>query len=538
MMSRLLVQKALSSLHRRSLTLVSLAAIAMAEGCGGADHPPRSIDKPAIPVADTKARPKAKAVQKEAAPTSGPAKAFRFPKVVSSALPNGVEIATIPSHTLPLVQIRVVVLGGKAADGERPGTARITGQLLKDGGAGTLSSRDLVTKIESLGSKLSIDTGFDNTVLSLAVTRDHLDEAIDLLATVVQKPQFSQIEFDKLKRREIDRTEGLARTSGGWAASMVLYRDLFSLPTDQHPYAAFDATPAELGRITLADCRALHRRLFVPKNTFIVVAGDATPEAVKAATEKAFRSYRGAEPPAISFTDPMPPESLKITVVDRPKSSQSDIYVAGLGPERADKEWAAFTVANQVLGGGASGRLFLDMREKQSLADSARSSVVELAHSPSLLVAYAGTQTAKTGLSLKTLLENMARLGQTAAEEDEVETAKRSLADAFAVKLETIGAAADELLRLRTLTLPDDYDDTYRKELGEVTAALALKIAGEHVRSGHMVVVVAGDAQAIGGMLSHFGQVKVVDPTKNFDRVRTLPMNAEAPLERGRDSGR
>jgi zinc protease len=45
------------------------------------------------------------------------------------------------------------------------------------------------------------------------------------------------------------------------------------------------------------------------------------------------------------------------------------------------------------------------------------------------------------------------------------------------------------------------------------------------------VVVAAGDAQAIGGMLSHFGEVKVVDPTRGFERVRTIPMNGEAPLE-------
>ena len=60
------------------------------------------------------------------------------------------RFATIPSKALPLVQIRVVVLGGKAADGERPGLAGITGQLLKDGGAGAMSSRDLVTRIEEI----------------------------------------------------------------------------------------------------------------------------------------------------------------------------------------------------------------------------------------------------------------------------------------------------------------------------------------------------------------------------------------------------
>ena len=526
-----------SSLIRRSLGLTKVALLALAAlaaGCGGAPPPPRPVERATIPVEDTTPRPKAKVVEKEPPPESGAAKAFRFPASVWSELPSGLKVGTIPNHALPLVQIRVVVLGGKAADGERTGVAALTGLLLKDGGAGGLSSRDLVNRIASLGAELSIDTDFDSTTLSLAVTRDHLDEAMALLGTIVQRPELNNAEFEKLKRREIDRVADLARTSGRWGASMVLYKDLFTLPAEQHPYATFDATPADLARLTVNDCRALHRKLFVAKNTFIVVAGDTTPEAVKAAAEKPFAGYRGGEPPEISFTDPNPPESLKITLVDRPKSSQSDIFVGVLGPERADKDWAAFAVANQVLGGPFAGRLFLDIREKQSLAYSARSAIAELAHSPSLLIGSVGTQTAKTGLSLKALLENMDRIGQTAPEDGEVEIARRYLADVFAVRMETIGAVAGEVARLRVLGLPDDYNDAYRKELGDITPALALKAASGSARSGHMVVVVAGDAQAIGGMLSRFGEVKVVDPTRNFERVRTIAMNAEAPLEAGK----
>ncbi len=86
--------------------------------------------------------------------------------------------------------------------------------------------------------------------------------------------------------------------------------------------------------------------------------------------------------------------------------------------------------------------------------------------------------------------------------------------------------------------LPDDSDDGYRKELRDITAPLALKAASEAIRPGHAIVVVAGDAKIIGPMLSHFGDVKVVDPTRDFERVRTLPMNAEAPIEVERATGK
>lgn len=526
-------------MRTRTLSSGLLAlGLTASSGCTITTYPPQpELANVVIPVRNTVPKPKGPP-PKEQPPGSSPAKEYRFPRVVWSELPTGLRFATIPSQALPIVQIRVVVLGGKAADGEHPGLAALTGQLLKDGGAGSMSSRELVTKIESIGGSLSIDTSFDSTVLSLGVTRDHLDEALDLLGTVVGKPRLDQGELEKLKKREVDRTTDASRTSGRWAASMVLYRDLFSLPTDHHPYASYDGTPADYQRLTLGDCRALHKKLFVPKNTFVVVAGDASPEAVGAAVKKSFGGYQGGDPGAISFTDPMAPEGLKITIVDRPKSSQSDVFAAVLGPERADRGFASFAVANQVLGGGVSGRLFLDVREKQSLAYRTNSSVIELAHGPSLLVAYAGTQSAKTGLAVKGVLDNLEKIGTTTATDDEIHTATAYLSDVFAIKLETIGAVGDELVRLRTFGLPDDYDDGYRKELRDVTSALALNAASSAIRPGHMVLVVAGDAAVIGPMLSHFGQVKVVDPTKNFERIRTIAMDASAPLEVERQQGR
>jgi zinc protease len=319
---------------------------------------------------------------------------------------------------------------------------------------------------------------------------------------------------------------------------MVLFKDLFPLPSEQHPYAAWSATASEVARLTAGDCRAFHRRYYVPKNTIVVVAGDATPEAVKALVQKAFGAPGAADAPLISFADPTPPDHRRITIVDRPKSSQSDVFVGSLGPARSDKSFAAFAVANQILGGGVAGRLFADVREKRSLAYSTRSTVTELAHGPSVLLAYAGTQTAKTGLAVEALLENANAIGERAPDADEVEVADRFLADGLSVRLETAGALADELARLHALGLPDDEDDAYKKQIGEVTAPLVLKAAGDHLRAGHEVVVVAGDAAIIGPMLSHFGEVKVVDPTRDFARVRTIPMDANASLEAPRPDGR
>jgi zinc protease len=515
------------------------AAGVIAAGCTPPPEPPQPAPQPKpiatapAPVATAPAVP-----ERETPPKEGAARDFSLPPAAWGKLANGLEFATIVSPALPIVQIRVVVSTGSSSDGDKPGLARVTGDLLKDGGAGGLPSREVIARVESLGATLDISTSLDRTTLSIAVTKDQFAEALELVAAVAEKPAMSPTEFGKLKKRAIDDAADHARTDSAWAASMMLYKGLFASSTGKHPYATFDATADDLGKLTVNDCRAFHKKFFVPKNMFVVVAGDVAQDEVKTGVEKAFGSASGGDAPAPAFTAPAPVDHLEITLVDRPKSTQSDIYAGVLAPERASPAWPAFSTANQILGGGVSGRLFLDVREKQSLAYRAQSSLHELAHGPSLMIAYVGAQSPKTGLAVKALLDHLDRLGSSEPSAEEVAIATRFLSDVSALRLETVGALANELCKNRTLGLPDDYPVLYRKQVRAVTVADATSAAAEHVRATRATLVVAGDAKMIGPMLSHFGEVKVVDPMKGFATKETLAKNPEAALELPEEAGK
>jgi zinc protease len=474
---------------------------------------------------------------REAPPESGPTRETPFPKIDRVALTNGLGIDVVQAHTLPVVQLRVLIKAGSAADGDATGLAGLTARMLKDGGAGRYLSKDLLSRIETLGADLSVDVSPDSTVLGLAVARAHFDEAMDLLGTVVRAPRWDAQEFAKLKKRQIQKVADKARSSGTWAATMLLWRELYRIPTGLHPYGSYEAVPSELAKINVQGCRDFYRKNYSPKNTVVVVGGDIDPEAVRKATERAFGTWTGGDVAPPTFAEATPPEHLKILLADRPKSAQSDIYVATLGPERKDESWTAIKVANQVLGGGVSGRLFLDVREKRSLAYNTRSSVGELARGPVPITAYAGTQTAKTGLAVQALLDNLKQIASEPAKADELNTARRYLADIFAVRMETIGSVTDMVVALDVLGLPDDYYDTYRKEIRDTSAEAAQQGISQHVREGHAVVAVSGDAERIAPMLAHFGEVIVYNPEKEFERVRTLPPNPNAPIELERETG-
>ena len=515
----------------RLAVVVSLVALSSCRGQKIA-YPASNAQK----APDTQRVPGLDAVR-ESPPESGPAREIPFPKIERAEFTNGLQLEVIQARVLPIVQLRILLKSGSAADGDLTGTAALTARMLKDGGAGRYSSKSLLAKVETLGANLGVDVDPDSTVLSLAVASEHFEEAMDLLATVAREPRWDASEFAKLKKRQIQRVSDRAKASGAWTATRLLFRELYRLPAGMHPYAPYDALPSEFQKITLANCRDFYRKNFIPKNAVVVVGGDIDLETARKAVERTLSNWKGPDPAPMTFAEPTPPEHLKIVLADRPKSAQTDIYIGMLGPERRDESWVPIKVANQVLGGGVSGRLFFDIREKRSLAYNTRSSIGELARGPVPLTVYAGTQTAKTGLAVQALLENLKRIAAEPASAEELNIARRYLADIFAIKMETIGSVTDMVVSLNVLGLPDDYYDEYRKLIRDVPASSAHQAIAGHVREGHAVIAVAGDADRIGPALSHFGDVVVYSPEKEFERVRTIPANPAAPVELDRESG-
>jgi zinc protease len=448
-----------------------------------------------------------------------------FPTINHDKLDNGLEVRVVTRKNYPIIELRLVLLSGTASDGKEPGVAEVTGELLKAGGAGSWNTADLAERAESLGSSLEIETGRDSTQISMAVTTGDLDAALDLLGAVAQKALFAPAEFDKLKQRELERVKSAAKSSAGWAGSMVLYRQLFASPDGAHPYAHFDATPAELQKITLETCKTWYQNNITPENATLIVAGDVEPSAAQAAAKRVFSTWKGARPQPPVFESPTPTPGHVVWIVDRPGSAQSQIYVAGFGPERSSPSWPAVAAANQVLGGGVAGRLFLDVREKRSLAYNTGSSLEEAAHGREPIVLSAGTQTAKTELAMQALLDNLNQIASVPPSAAEVGSASRYLSNSFLFRTETIGAIAGLTAKLAVLGLPDDYYDGYRHALQKLDAESVFSAAHTSFKFDSPVIVVAGDASRIAEPLSHFAEVRVVDPEHDFRTVQSLPSN-------------
>jgi len=327
-----------------------------------------------------------------------------------------------------------------------------------------------------------------------------------MLAEVAGEPSFSNRELEKLKRRELDRL-ALSEREPGYIGKRTFYRDLYG----KHPYGTVDTTPAAVKRVRQQDLARWHKEHFVGRNSFLVVAGDVDPDRVAEIARKTFGRWKAGKRAVPTYAEPPRPNDRNIVVVDRPGSVQSVIFIGNLAIPRASREWIPLMVSNQVLGGSAASRLFMDLRERRGLTYGAYSSVGERVD-VGPFVAYASVRTEVTTEALGAFFEQLERINQQAAEPEELSNAKRYLSDSFPLKVDTPGKLADLVVDLRTFGLPDDYWDHYRQRIRQTSASEAQYVARNYIRPKDALVVIVGQAADFAKSLQQFGPVTVVSP--------------------------
>lgn len=512
------------SFDMNSRTLVRSTALALtailAVGCGSSAPRSNVAGRDATGTDETGTGGNARA-SREAPPESGKPRDVSFPPIQRGALDNGLELNTVEWAQLPIVYAQLVIKSGAEADPEQlKGLSHLVAAMLEEG-TKKRTSAQLADEVEFLGADLWTSSDEENIYVGIRALREHLDRALEIVADVAMNPSFREDELRKLKRRELDRLALQANDP-----SFLAHRELHRVLYGPHPYANVDTTPDIVNRVKRTDLVGWHQKHFLPNNAFLVVVGETNLDAVKQASEKAFGRWKTGTPPEPAYAEPPSIADRRVVVIDRPESVQSVLYLGNLALPRSSEDWVPLMVANQVLGGSASSRLFMDLRERRSLTYGAYSRVdqrVQVAP----FAARASVRNEVTREAVDALFEHLERIASEAPPDRELANAKRYLSDSFPLRIDTPGKILSLVSDLRVFGLPDDYWEGYRSRIGTVQAPEALAAAQRFIRPSKMVVVVVGRAADVVEPLRKWGPVTVLDTSGK--EVRTF--EATAPKE-------
>ena len=207
----------------------------------------------------------------------------------------------------------------------------------------------------------------------------------------------------------------------------------------------------------------------------------------------------------------------------------------------SDPRAYALTVANRVLGGGASARLFSILREQKSWTYGAYSDFTQ----PKGIGAFhANTEvrTEVTDSALREMLTQLRRIGSEPVPAAELAASKDALVGSFPLSLQTADDMAGAVANARLLGLPSDYLATYRTRLAAVAPAAVSAAARSAIRPGGAVIVVVGDASKLYDRLKSIAPIRLVSadgsamaPADLTTRAAALPVDVSKFVAR-RDS--
>jgi Predicted Zn-dependent peptidases len=461
-----------------------------------------------VNVASAQATPKV-----PARPTLGPAKVPVFPKITTETLPNGVRLAVIENHTLPIVAVRVGFAGGFFLDAPgKEGGWTVMVALLQEGST-TRSGAAVAEAAADYGTAITWSPSVPFVgAPSFTTVRSAFRPMLELVADILMHPSFPVDAFPRVQGLQAANATRLPQQS---ATVNLLNAKLYGA---NHPYGrSFLGTAASVRALTRDDIVVLQTTYLRPQNTVVVVAGDVTLAEARGVVERAFASWERTGT-TVEPNIPAPPPRVEPTTIylrDDPGAPTSTIYTGLVVPGRGGSDAMAIEAVNTVLGGTqGAGRMWQAFRVDRGLSYFPASGLIW--HPEPQVGAWNGlaqVPAAKTDTAvtewLRVIRETHGDRPLTAAELD---FARSNIVGTLPGQIATVDAVATSTLTLLQTRLPTTFFGDYVARLNALTLAQFQAAAAKYLDPDHLVIAVVGDRAKIEAPLRATGiPVVIID---------------------------
>ena len=419
-------------------------------------------------------------------PKQGPAPSINIKKPVTFVLENGLKVLVVENNKLPRVSYNLTLDNTPFAEGSKKGVTDLVSSMI--GNATESISKDKFNEeIDFLGANINFyESGASANGLSRYSAR-----ILELLADGALNPLFTQEDFDAERAKLI---EGLK--SDEKSASAIAGRVQNVLTYGKEHYNGEFTSEETLKNVTLQDVINHYNTYFVPANAYLVVIGDVKTKDVKKKVEQLFGAdvWKTATAPNLTYNDPKDLQYSQINFVDVPNAVQSEIAMINLSKlKMTDKDYFAAILANQILGGGGEGRLFLNLREKHGWTYGSYSNLGASKYI-SKFSSTASVRNAVTDSAVVEIFNELRKIRTDLVSEEDLKNAKAKYIGNFVMQIEKPATIARYALNIKTLGLPEDFYENYVKNINAVTPEDVRNAAKKYFLADNTRVVIVGKA--------------------------------------------
>jgi zinc protease len=396
------------------------------------------------------------------------------------------------SERLPLASLCLTWRAGHGLESaDLAGLGTFVSQMLTRG-TRKQGYKSFVAELEDHASSISAFSSRDIFGIRLDALEENAPRTLEMLLDALFRPGFEPEEFSRLMNETKDVLVAQRDSPGSRLArlsSPLLYGN--------HAYGFPSyGTEESLANITLGRVQEHWARLLAGARTFVVSCAGRFPlEDFSSRLHAELLSYVQSHPHAAFPADarslpPFPTLADKRVAFGELEREQAHIGVNVRGLTLTDPRRTALELAANILG-GQGGRLFMDLRDKRSLAYS-----VSASQSPGLLAGvfstYIATASHKAAEAVAGLKEHIEALARELVGEDELARAKASVLGSQAVDAQHLHTQASQLAMSDVYGLGFDNFLRFQERVKAVTREDILAVMRSILAENPPVVGIVG----------------------------------------------
>jgi zinc protease len=449
-----------------------------------------------------------KVERKDRAPVSREILQVKLPKPVEAKLKNGLTVLILEDHRAPFINLQLHIGGAGALfePANMAGLANTTAQMLREGTT-TRSSLQIAEQIDRLGASIGAGASFGSPdmVLSASGLSDNFDAWFGIVVDMLLQANFPADELEKLKQRQ--RVQLREQRSG---ANFLLSERFNRAVYGDHPAAKVSASAESINLITREALLAWRRERVTPENAILGIAGAVNAKELIAKLENRLAGWKNKAVAQSWPQNPAAARARRVLLVNRPNSVQTTVALGNIAIDRRSPDYTAMVVMNDVIGGGASARLFLNLREAKGYTYGVYSDFSALRY-PGPWRAGGNMRNEVTDGALVEFFKEIRRIRDEQVPSKELAESKRSIVASFALSLEQPSRVLNFAITRKLYGLPADYWEKYAGKIAAVSAADVQRVARKYLDPDTLQLVAVGDATKIKSVLEKYGAVEVYD---------------------------
>lgn len=402
-------------------------------------------------------------------------------------LKNGLRVVSLQDNSSPTVTVQVWFdVGSKNDPNGRNGFAHLFEHLMFKS-TKNLKSEQFDRLTEDVGGNNNAFTSDDVTAYHEVVPSNYLETILWAEAERLSNLNVDETNF--LSERKVVQEEFrqgvLAQPYGRFQEAIQ------TLSYTTHPYKRTTiGTIEDLEAATVADAQSFHKTFYRPDNATLIVVGDFEQKQFDAWVDKYFNRIEkpSGTIPRVTAIEPARTAEKRRTV-KAPNVPLPAVAITYLAPDSKSKDIAALKIAQAILSGGESSRLYQNLVYEQQIAQEASFGVDERVDK-GLLTFTAVMASGKTPeMGEKSLLAELKKIQNAPVSAKELEKAKNSIVADALRGLETNRGKAFAIGNGVIYENDPNAVNTELKQLQSVTAADVQRVMKQYFADNNRVVI-------------------------------------------------